>query len=162
MDKRVSTTKLSISILAVFTASFAIATTLYSPTTPPCIYREPLQELLQQASNIALIIAARNTMVVLLYHLVARLKPKLAIVLLYIQSVLQGFIAGAGHMPYILRICTVAPHLIPELLSLVLAVVGGIERSAKTLAIAVLFTLLAAVVEAMLTPMLCLKLALQC
>ena len=162
MDRQVSIARLFTGILAIFGASFTIAMALYPPTTPLCIYREPLQELLQQAPGIALAIAVRNTTIVLLYHLAARLKPRLAIILLYVQAAVQGFMAGAGYMPHILRACTIAPHLIPELLSLTLAVASGTEKNAKLLAIAVLLTLATALVEATVTPMLCLKLILQC
>ena len=157
MDRQVSIARLFTGILVIFGASFTIAMALYPPTTPLCIYREPLQELLQQAPGIALAIAVRNTTIVLLYHLAARLKPRLAIILLYVQAVVQGFMAGAGHMPYILRACTIAPHLIPELLSLVLATTSGIKKNKKLLAIAVILTVMGALIEVAITPRLCLQ-----
>lgn len=162
MGGQASIARLFTSILAAFSASFAIAAVLYPPTTPLCIYCKPLQELLQQTPSIVLVIAVRNTTIVLLYHLAAKLKPRLAIILLYVQATVQGFIAGAGHMPYILRACTIAPHLIPELLSLTLAVASGTGENTKLLAAAVLLALTAALVEATITPMLCLKLVSQC
>lgn len=161
MSRRVSVARLSMGILALFSASFTIAAALYPPTAPLCTHREPLQKLVEQTLNIATFIAARNSVTVLLYHLVARLKPKLALALLHVQVALQGFIAGAGYMPYILRVCTVAPHLVPELLSLAFATASGIERNVALLTIAIVLTSIGALVETTLTPRLCLQ-AIQC
>lgn len=157
MNEQISTARLFTSILVIFGASFAVAATLYPPTTPLYVYREPLQELLQQTPNIVLTVAVRNTIVALLYNLVARLKPRLATILLYSQAALQGFVAGAGSMPYALRVCTIAPHFIPELLSLALAVTSGVKRDKTLLAIAVILASMGALVEAAITPRLCLQ-----
>ena len=161
LSRQVSVAKLFVGVLAVFGVSFTVAVALYPPATHSCAHCEPLQKLVEQALEIAAFIAARNAMTVLLYHLIARLRPKLALALLHIQAALQGFIAGAGYMPYILRVCTVAPHLVPELLSLALATVGGTEKNVALLITAITLAFIGALVEATLTPRLCLQ-AIQC